>query len=352
LPVFDIVVALFFTIGLAISLWRWRQERYMFAILWLFASAIPSIVTIDAPSSIRIINALPLLGVFPAIGLEVIHLFRRLSTVSSGLSPVFMRNIAIVCLLLVFIWHIGRTLRAVFHTWPANEEVQFVWQQALTNAARYLDNSARDGSVAIGGWTPDTMDPATMDLTLKREDLSLRYFDPGRAIIVPNDGRIIYPTALPLHPALAQTLANRGLQPQPQDSFTLLDVDDAFANLSEARPLALFGQEMSLMDYQVDRGPDGLEFTLTWRVEQVPSSARRIFLHLVDESGNIVAQDDALGAPAMHWQIGDLVIQRHELDLPSAGNALEIRLGVYDPDTGSRQLTTQGMDFVTIPLPD
>lgn len=352
LPVFDAVVALFFTIGLAISLWRWRQTTYMFIILWLFTSAIPSIVTIDAPSSIRIINALPLIGVFPAIGTEVIHLFRRLSTVSSQLSPVFKRNIAIVCLLLVLIWHIGRTWRAVFHTWPANEEVQFVWQQALTDAARYLDKSAQDGSVAIGGWTPDTMDPPTMELTLKREDLRLRYFDPRRAVIVPAGGRIIYPTALPLHPALEQTLTAQGLQPQPRGSFSVLDVNDAFSGLAKAPPLETFGQELSLMDYRVHRGPDTLEVVLIWRVEDTPDSARRIFLHLVNGTDDILAQDDALGAPAPYWQVGDFIIQRHDLALPPGSDTLEARIGVYEPGSGLRLLTAGGPDSVILPLAD
>jgi len=350
LPVFDAVVGLFFTIGLAISFWRWRQMGYMFAILWLFTSAIPSIVTVDAPSSIRIINALPLLAVFPAIGLEVMHIFRPLSTVSWQLSPVFKRNIAIACLLLVFIWHIGRTSRAVFHTWPANEEVQFVWQEALTDAARYLDKSGQDGSVAIGGWTPDTMDPPTMELTLKREDLSLRYFDPRRAVIVPPGGRIIYPTALPLHPALAQTLAAQGLQPQPMGSFSKLDVGNAFAAMSEAPPLETFGGEVSLIDYQVISGADTREVVLVWHVEQAPGSARRVFFHLVDGSGEIVAQDDALGAPANYWQEGDFIIQHHDLGPLAGSDDLLVRLGVYDPASGVRLLTAGRMDSLTLPL--
>ena len=78
LPVFDLLLALFFYIGLLISLWRWQKQRYLFIVLWLFTAAIPSIVTIDAPSSIRIINALPILTLFLAIGLEVIQFFRPL----------------------------------------------------------------------------------------------------------------------------------------------------------------------------------------------------------------------------------------------------------------------------------
>jgi 4-amino-4-deoxy-L-arabinose transferase-like glycosyltransferase len=350
LPVFDVVVGLFFAIGVAIALWRWRQRRYMFLTLWLFTSAIPSIVTIDAPSSIRIINALPILGIFPVIGLEVIHLFKHLSTVFSQLSPVFKRNIVIVGLLLIFIWHIGRTWRALFHIWPANEEVQFVWQQALTDAARYLDSSSQSDPVAIGGWTPDTMDPPTMELTLKREDLGLRYFEPGRAVIVPEDGRIIFPTALPMHPSLAEALVAQGLQPQANGSFTLIAADGAFAEMSEAQPLEVFGRELSLIDYQVSRDLGTLEVVAIWRVEQPPGDDRRIFLHLLDSSGNIVAQDDALGAPAEHWRAGDVIIQRHALVVPAGNDILEARLGVYEPGSGTRLWTIGGTDFLALPL--
>ena len=40
------------------------------------------------------------------------------------------------------------------------EEVQFVWQAALTDMAAYLDESPGDTPVAIGGWSPATMDRA------------------------------------------------------------------------------------------------------------------------------------------------------------------------------------------------
>ena len=358
LPVFDVVIALFFTIGVLLSLWRWRQERYMFLILWLFTSAIPSILTIDAPSSIRIINALPILGVFPAIGLEVIHFFRPLSTVIRKLSPVFRRNIAIVLLLLLFIFNIGRTWRAIFHTWPANDEVQFVWQQALTSAAGYLDAAQEDGPVAIGGWTPETMDPPTMELTLKRQDLNLRYFDPGQAVIIPGygatqpgslaAGRILHPTALPLHPFILQELALRGIEPEPMDTFTYYEVDGRAMGMLSTAPKETFGQEISLLDYDFVPGLDSLDLVTIWRVERARGADRRFFLHLVDESGDIVAQDDGLGAPAAHWRVGDIIIQRHAIELPATPGQFQARLGIYDPGSSVRLLTVDGADFVTV----
>ena len=38
-------------------------------------------------------------------------------------------------------------------------EVRFVWQEALTDTAVYLDQSPEDGPVAVGGWSPATTGP-------------------------------------------------------------------------------------------------------------------------------------------------------------------------------------------------
>jgi hypothetical protein len=74
-------------------------------------------------------------------------------------------------------------------------------------------------------------------------------------------------------------------------------------------------------------------------------------MHLVSESGDIVAQDDALGAPAEYWQSGDVIIQQHMVALPALGEQLEIRLGVYNPQTGQRLMTNFDSDSYSIPLP-
>jgi 4-amino-4-deoxy-L-arabinose transferase-like glycosyltransferase len=358
LPVFDVVIALFFTIGVLLSLWRWRQARYMFLILWLFTSAIPSILTIDAPSSIRIINVLPILGIFPVIGLEVINFFRPLSTVSTMLSPVLRRNIAIVLILLLSIFNIGRTWRAIFHTWPANDEVQFVWQQALTEAADYLDRSPEDGPVAIGGWTPETMDPPTMELSLKRDDLAPRYFNPGQAVIIANNdltppgrstaSRILHPTALPLQPLIRRELAEHGIEPEPMGAFAYYRADGRAMDMFDAVSKETFGQEISLLDYNLLLGPNTLDLVTIWRVDRPTGAERRFFLHLVDESGDIMAQDDGLGAPAAHWRSGDIIIQHHAIELPATPGQFQARLGVYDPSSGLRLLTAGGADFVTV----
>ena len=64
----------------------------------------------------------------------------------------------------------------------------------------------------------------------------------------------------------------------------------------------------------------------------------------MDESGAIVAQDDRLGVPAEHWQPGDVFIPL--LNLPQTTTTH--RLGAYDPLTGQRLTTANGMEYLQI----
>jgi hypothetical protein len=95
-------------------------------------------------------------------------------------------------------------------------------------------------------------------------------------------------------------------------------------------------------------GPDSLDLVTIWRVEQTTGAKRRFFLHLVDGSGDIIAQDDGLGAPAAHWRVGDIIIQHHAIELPATSGHFQARLGLYDPDSGVRLLTVDGAEFVTV----
>ncbi len=366
LPVFEPLLALFFYIGLLISLWRWRKPRYLFLILWLFTAAIPSIVTIEAPSSIRIINALPILTIFPVIGLEVIHTFRPLSTVLTKLSPNIVKFTALFALVIVLTLYIARSATALFQIWPKSEQVQFVWQKALTDAAGYLDVSGKTDDVAVGGWTPETMDPPTMALTLQRNDLDLRFFDPIQSLIIPFDptgqtGQIVYPTALPLNPYLASILNHWGLNPHPMGAFQAYEIQQMPEIEPQHAAETDFGGEITFLGYDIptsDGEPlpidafldqDGLRLVTYWRVKRPADGPRRFFLHAVNEAGQTVTQDDRLGAPASHWKEGDLILQQHQLTLPPTGEQFSLELGVYNPETGQRLLTESGADFVMLP---
>jgi hypothetical protein len=382
-PVFDPLLAALFYLGAALSLWRWRDPRYAFLILWLAAAVIPSLATIDAPSSIRIINLLPVLMLFPLVvgrfgkpplidpattrfakshhmevktrftkprHNQVIHTDPHLSTVWDKLSTKLLTRLTTIILGALLVYHGWSTYHALWQVWPANDEVRFVWQAALTEAAAYLDASRAAGPVAVGGWTPETMDPPTMELTLRRDDLSLRYFDPTQGLIIPNspDGqpiRIVAPTILPTAPSIRELLVP---WERPMGEFTLYELPTRLDVGPEHPVDADFGGQLRFLGYDAPDGcapGDPCTLVTYWQVTAPADGPRRIFLHAVDEAGEIVTQDDRLGAPAEHWQAGDIIIQL--LTLPETTR--ELRLGVYDP-TGGRRLTVDGAEYIMLPM--
>ena len=356
-PVFDPLVAAFFYGCLAFFLLRLPNIRYSFLLLWVLTALIPSIVTIDAPSTIRISNILPVLTILPAI---VMHSLGYLSTESDELSTtVKKRWLLLVGVVLILLFHLARTVWGIFVVWPANPEVRFVWQEALTEAAAFLDEQADGGPVAVGGWTPETMDPPTMALSLRRDDLALRFFHPEQALLLPasrpgETARVVHPTILPPHPTLEAQLDRWGIRSSHTNSFTVYEVEALPSPDPEFPAAVSFGQEVAFLGHTFFEGcraeaTDPCQIVTYWRVVGPAAGPRRFFLHALDEGGEIAATGDGLGAPAAHWQVGDLIIQRHEVELAAPSQTLH--LGVYNPETGHRLPAETGQEYVTLERP-
>ena len=348
-PLFEPIVALLFYGGVLLTLWRWRDGRYAFILLWSLTAFTPSLVTIDAPSIIRTINLLPVFALFPSL---FINSFSKLSTVKVKLSTT-ARQFA---LMLILIFYAGWTVYSLFFIWPQNEEVQFVWQRALTETAVYLDNTPNTGPIAIGGWSPSTMDPPTMHLSLQRTDLSLRYFgsdsqtEPINTLILPHaergeDIRIFHPSVRPLAPALQTKLTQLGAAHTNHNTFMQYTISNLQSPISQSlSPLISFNNEIQLL--QTETLPHGL--LTTWQILASTDQPRRFFAHALNTNGDITAQHDGLDAPAMHWQPNDIIIQYHPL--PTAST---YRLGLYNPDTcpACQNLRTEdGSEFLLIEI--
>ncbi len=93
---------------------------------------------------------------------------------------------------------------------------------------------------------------------------------------------------------------------------------------------------------------------LVWRAGAETPTDYHVFVHLVDASGEIVAQSDAAPAnwtrPTTGWLPGEYVLDTHTLTLPATlpEGPLTLRVGMYAPDTGARLVSGAG-DYVTIP---
>ena len=87
------------------------------------------------------------------------------------------------------------------------------------------------------------------------------------------------------------------------------------------------------------------QLTLQWGVAEVPDGVT-IFVHVVDDNGNIVAQADGdpyLGLLPLSALDEGVIAEKRFLDLPSGG-PYELYVGVWMPETGERLIPDAGGD--------
>jgi hypothetical protein len=163
------------------------------------------------------------------------------------------------------------------------------------------------------------------------------------------------PTIIALHaglhwlggPRLAALYPSGDLVPQPAllDLAALRPVEPL--SESTAYPVgARVGDAITLVGYDLSAEEIGaggtLAVTLVWRADAIPEGDYTVFVHLVDEGGKLVAQDDRppLGNEyrTSFWGPGDVVRDTYYLALEpdSEPCACTLQVGMYDPDAGVR----------------
>ena len=115
---------------------------------------------------------------------------------------------------------------------------------------------------------------------------------------------------------------------------------------------ATVGGTIHLRGYAVGEGPfapgEVIPITLFWETDEPVPERYKLFVHLLDGAGNLVAQTDAepLGnlLPTTLWSPGEVVIDRHGVLLPPTLPAGEYTLsvGLYNLMTGERLPVVSG----------
>ena len=72
-PVFNWLGSLLFYAGLALCLWRWREPRYAFLLMWLALGLAPAMVTTNEGIFLRAIVAQPATYLLVALPLEALY---------------------------------------------------------------------------------------------------------------------------------------------------------------------------------------------------------------------------------------------------------------------------------------
>jgi hypothetical protein len=377
-PIFDPLTGALFVIGLGICLSRWREPACAFSLMWFLIGISPSLVTGAAASTTRSIAALPVVFLFPALAVVagVRWAGERWGDRESSMVATAFGGLILIAGLSSSVDY--------FVTWGESPQTRAAYQHTLVETARYLDAEPAGGLVAISTAQPYAPhDPYVFELTLRRNDLSMRWFDGRRALLLPSEpsARLVIPSSAALAPSFAEL---PGLQAGERVEMRPDDLDPYFtvhewrprlglatlqrrmqnSSVSSSREAAMsearqaqgnvssdldlpvnFGDALQLLGYELrtpTAAPGGtVELVTLWQaMDPRPfrpedradvGSEPVLFIHALAATGTLIAQEDRLDAPAWNWREGDVIAQSHRIGLPRdlPQGPVHLELGVY-----------------------
>jgi hypothetical protein len=321
-PYLDPVQAVVFVAGIAATLrLKWRH-RAVFLFLWLFIMLLPTIMSGDAPHFGRLTGAAPIIAIL--IGLGIYHIFHftfhalrmtddRLRITDHGLQIT-------LCALLIgastFL-----TARDYFGRYVAHPRIE---------AAFYLPDWN------LGQYTAAQPPETSLFLIPTQEEMATIYFALGgntdRIRSVAGSGSLLpmgppqTPTLYLLRPSQTQHLA--ALQEQfpslivgePRDDFipALLPAD-ALRPQPQRRANHSWNGQIHLSGWSEEVRDQELVITLFWQARADVDRDYTAYVHLLDDTGQLVAQLDRPpdGYPTIDWRPGEVVMDSYVIALPS-----------------------------------
>jgi len=122
------------------------------------------------------------------------------------------------------------------------------------------------------------------------------------------------------------------VQPQPRE-FAL--------PTPETETAVQWADAIRLLGFDLDQGENTLDLTVYWQALARMDADYTVFVHLLDENGQLVAQNDARPRrstyPTAWWEAGEVVADTIPLDLTAVPpGAYTLTIGLYELATGER----------------
>ncbi len=354
-PTLTPLTAIFFVLGLAFCLWRWRRPAYAFLLLWFFVGIIPSLLTGATANTTRNAAAMPATFLLPAVGLAALAQSVRQRWKGN------VRQGRWLLALFLGAW-LGLTIYSVtgdyFRRWARAPEVRAAYMQTLRRQLGYLQARPSSAPPILSSELPGPAHNQSIGLVLQPDLRDVRWVDARSALILPREpgSLALIPSSTPLHTIFTPWLTPQEtvrLRPDDLDPWFIVYTLRQLPPLPQQQEPASFGLDGPALILEGSRwltadarAGEAAELLLVWRVQDargvgpyhaaIDGSDVVLFTHLLDGSGQIVAQDDRLDAPSSSWQSGDLVLQVHRLALPA-----RLPPGVYTAVAGLYDRATQ-----------
>ncbi len=364
-PTFWIVGQLLFYLGLVRCGMRFKHPAYGLLGIWLVVMLVPSMVTPDAPSSIRAIGALPAVCGVLGVGASLL----------SGWTYRLKGNFEVVIHLLLVasgLVELGLTYAAMV-TWSAHPEVYWLYKTHFYEIAQFLDAPPEnaplpvEASVVFESWV-DPIDVDGVRRNLARDTRAPRWTQRGDAFVWPA-GSSQFVIAVPVFTAVGEevwdlymtdatqvaTGAYRMPNGKPAVVFYLASrapaYPDTLASAGELpayvpgqeadgpvrRPVD-FGGKVKFHGYDmISMGEESVSILTVWETASEPLTPLKIFIHLLDQDGELVSQYDGLDVWLPATSLGDAFVQFHILPYAEGcEDRCVLQLGLYDPYTLDR----------------
>jgi 4-amino-4-deoxy-L-arabinose transferase-like glycosyltransferase len=370
-PIFDPLTGICFALGVVLCVRQWRRTRYALLLLWLGVGIAPAMIVPPPASLSHTIAAQPPAYMLVAVGLEALWRAARRRWQWAG--PLLAAGTVAL--------HGALSCHEYFITWANAPEVRGLHQGGIATVAHELDTHDPPGPVAVGApyvshWHP--WNAVAFDLALRRDDLSVRWFNPAGGWVWPagaGPATFYFPTA-PLGPQTFDPvleglfLADATMLPPASDDFAAFRVThpaaldqrlDAIVGPPMAWPLELahlppptlplvFGDRFALLGDELRQDTvsagDELRLITYWEVLSADPTPVVAFVHLTAGGQDIWGQHDWLDVRPAGLQPGDRFAQVHPvLVQPETPPGLYVlQLGLYDPDTLQRLSIATGAE--------
>jgi hypothetical protein len=353
-PLFDPLTSLLFYGGLLLAFSQIRQPRYLFILIWFAVTLIPSAITPQAPSTIRIIGALPLVYLLPSLAIKRLINWlsfpRRRESRSLALDARLHRhdtvNIKILSLtlLLYALLLIPQTIYAGFNKWRTHPETAVKYQTISLDMSRYWKSQPQTNAPAIA-------DPFYEPIDADSFWRNLGYNPQARWVeLTPHAGALIWPHGeattllVPEDSPLPESLRQQvGIPSEPlyrshgHVSFAVyplpeLEMPDPVVDIVFEDKIRLIGVEALPVDEE-------RPFTLFtyWEVLAPLPWDLTAFVHVLGDEPAPVRQHDAFDLAPERLQPGDIVVQRHLFALPDdRKRPYVLIIGLYTNQDGIR----------------
>ncbi len=361
-PIFAWFTAVFFLIGVGVSVRQWRKPEYALLLLFWLAGTGPSMVVTPAASVTHAIVAQPAAYILWGVGF--VWVWQRWLKRPSWLAPALA--IALFAVSAVVDGY------AYFETWTHSPEVVELHQAGITAVSDDFMARGKETAVIAGPfinyWHPWNV--LNFELTTQVDTSQVRWFNPAGGLIWPNgENVVVYFPVDPLgkqqfDPALETLFQQDAVPLQITDKrFTAYELTDAsaldeklaqldgvsditwspdWAHLSAPVLPLNFGDRLSLLAVEVVTPPlkpgENLRYLTYWEVISANPSPVVSFTHVTSDGFDIWGQQDWLDVRMAGLQPGDRFVQVHTVmvqpDTPPG--VYHIQLGLYGPDTQVR----------------